>query len=128
MDEILVILPSNVNLLAGTVRGFTAWLPTKKVNTTLMFSKHSDLYRLFYIFVLKNIMLTFGHVNIYSQVNLLCFLAYTRMWLQLLDDGKTGSFHGSSSLSETLRDCAGVIKAALVDLHGFWVVCFNVKY
>ena len=128
MDEILAILPSNGNLLAGTVRGFTAWLPTKKVNTTLMFSKHSDLYRLFYIFVLKNTVLTFGPVMICSQVTLLCFLAYTRMWLQILDHSKPGSFHGSSSLSETLRDCAGVIEAALVDLHGFWVVCFNVKY
>ena len=72
-------------------------------------------------------MLTFGCVMIFLQVNLLRFLAYTRMWLRLLENGKPGSLHGSSSLSETLRDCVDLIDAALVNLQGFWVICFNVN-
>ena len=40
------------------------------------------------------------------------------------DYGKPWFFHGSSSLSATLKDFTGLNDTALVDLHGCWVICF----
>ena len=35
--------------------------------------------------------------------------------------GKPKSLHGLSSLCESLRDCDGLVVAALIDPHGFWL-------
>ena len=60
------------------------------------------------------------------QVNLLLFSAYQRNeGYGITGHGKPWSLHGLSILCESLKDCDGLVVAALFDLHGFWLFVFD---
>ena len=58
------------------------------------------------------------------QVNLLFFSAYTKMGLRNLDPVSLGPSTALHLLSENLRDFTGWVDVTLVDLRGFYNVCF----
>ena len=56
------------------------------------------------------------------QIYLLLFSAYKRNeGYGITGHGKPWSLHGLSTLCESLKDCDGLVVAALFDLHGFWL-------
>ena len=61
------------------------------------------------------------------QIYLLLFSAYKRNeGYSITGHGKPWSLHGLSTLCESLRDCDGLVIAALFNLHGFWLFVFDV--
>ena len=61
------------------------------------------------------------------QIYLLLLSAYKRNeGYGITGHGKPWSLHGLSTLCKSLRDCDGLVVAALFDLRGFWLFVFDV--